>query len=66
MRSISSVLLNDLLAPLVRRMGAAVGGAAVTLGATTDQVSAVTAGVIAAIGIALDLSLSRLERKVRE
>jgi len=59
-------VIHELLAPVSRRLGTLVGGALSGLGLASDDVSAVAAGAVALLGIAVDLGILYLRnRKVR-
>lgn len=56
-------LLNEVLAPLVRRLGSMGAGAAITYGANAEQVQAIEAGLVALGLLAVDLIASHFNRK---
>jgi hypothetical protein len=55
--------LDALLLPILRRIGSAVAGATVAVGATTEQVGTIEAALIALAGVAVDLYLSNRDAK---
>lgn len=56
-------LRSDLLFPIFRRVGSLVAGSAVAIGATTDEVSTLEAGIAVLLGLALDLYTSHRDAK---
>lgn len=56
-------LLEQILKPTLRRIGSAIAGTAVTLGATTEQVGTIEAAIVALVGVGVDLWLSNRDAK---
>ena len=59
-----NALLDNIVQPLVRRMGTAVGASFLTFGATTQQADQIETTVVLLLGILWDLGLSHFSRKV--
>lgn len=55
-------IVNELVKPLSRRAGTAIGGYLVAIGVSGDQAATIAAGAVALIGVAIDLALSYKER----
>lgn len=64
-KTLLRTLANELLFPLVRRAGTALGAYMVAQGVAQDHVNMITGGIIAAAGVAFDLTLSHLNRGKR-
>lgn len=56
-------LLETLAKPILRRIGSAIAGTAITLGATTEQVGTIEAALVALVGVGIDLWLSNRDAK---
>lgn len=59
-------LVDLIVLPLLRRIGSLVAGAAAAWGATADQSVTIEASLVALLGIAIDLALSRRDKKKQQ
>lgn len=56
-------LVHEIVGPLARRLGTAVGAGLSGYGLAADDISAVAAGAVALVGIAVDLALVYLKTR---
>lgn len=61
-----SWVINEIAGPLSRRVGTMAGSYLLTLGVSSETVNVVTAGLVAGIGVLVDLATSHAARKVRK
>lgn len=61
-----SSFINEIAAPLVRRLGTMVGTFLVSKGVLTDDASVIVNGVMAALLVVVDLGNSAAERRLRK
>lgn len=54
---------NEIVGPILRRGGTAFGAYLIGIGVHSDSATQIAAGVVAALGVILDLTLSHWERK---
>lgn len=54
---------KEILAPVTRRLGTAIGGVLVGYGVAEDTAAIIVAGLVAALGVVFDLVLSHVDRK---
>jgi len=56
-------LTSDIFQPLFRRIGTVVGAALVAYGVTSEIATLIESGLVAALGVAFDLTLSNVSRR---
>lgn len=59
MRGIGTVVYNEILAPIVGRVGTFVAGSLVTYGVAVDHANAIGLGVAALVTVGVDLVVRR-------
>lgn len=63
MQAFLALLIQDIAAPVQRRLGHAIGGFLAGIGASTEQTQTVLAGVAAFLAVVIDLILSGRRRR---
>lgn len=63
MQNIQKIIVKELAAPAIRRIGTAFGAYLVGVGIHTDTATQIAAGAVALLGVALDLLQSHWNRK---
>jgi hypothetical protein len=59
-------VIGELAQPIMRRIGTAAGGYLVGVGVATEVANTIVLGLIAAMGVGIDLINSSAERKIRK
>lgn len=62
MHKIRSFVLVELLDPIARRIGTGVSGYLIGAGVESDTVNVIATGLVAALGVIVDLALSHKAR----
>lgn len=60
-----SFLIREVVSPLLRRMGSILGTFLAAQGVAENEISAITGGLMALLGVVIDLGASHFERRGR-